>query len=129
MGKNPSSKKRRRTEGGEPGSTASDGREPVATAKGAEARVQDSNSEGEYRRQAQGERVRDAVVALAVAVLEVGGTETVVMAVVDRVREEGLQDCGEQTYYSSEDEKEEVSEELATRGVGAMDKVPISRRI
>ena len=36
--------------------------------------------------QALGERVRDALVALAVAVLEVGGTETVVMAVVDRVR-------------------------------------------
>ena len=44
--------------------------------------------------------VRDAVVALAVAVLEVGGTGAVVESALDRVREEGLQDCGEETYYS-----------------------------
>ena len=79
--------------------------------------------------QAQGERVRDALVALAVAVLETGGTETVAMAVVDRVPEEGLQDCGEETHYSSEDEGEEVSEELAARAVGEMGRVPIFRRI
>ena len=79
--------------------------------------------------QAQGEPVRDALVARAVAVLEVGGTETVVMAVVDRVREEGLQDCGEETYYNSEDEEEEVSEELAARVVGEMGHIPISRQI
>ena len=71
--------------------------------------------------------MRDALVALALAVCEVGATGAVVMAVVDRLREEGLQGCGEETYYNCEEEEEDASEQLAARGVGEIGRVPVSQ--
>ena len=66
-----------------------------------------------------GDRVRDVVVALAVAVLVVACTKTVVTIVVDRVCEGGLQDYGEETHYSSEEEEEESVGRIDSMGDGA----------